>query len=346
MQQGVLAALGAALLFGVGTPASKLLLGPVSPWLLASLLYMGSGIGLAVVRYFNHAARPRFAGSELTWLILAIATGGIIGPVLLMWGLSHMPASGASLLLNAEGVFTALLAWLVFGENMDRRIALGMALVVAGALVLSWPNEARWGDVLPALSVLGACLAWALDNNFTRKVALGDATFIAMAKGLVAGAVNLALALLAGAVLPSAGIVLAAGLLGLVSYGISLVLFVIALRELGTARSGAYFSTAPFAGAAIAVIFLGESVTMPFVVAGLLMAVGVGLHLGERHEHTHAHEAMEHEHEHTHDPGELHHRHAHDEPVVPGTTHSHVHRHEPQTHTHVHYPDAHHGHRH
>ena len=342
-ERGILAALGAALLFGAGTPAAKLLLGPTSPWLLAGLLYLGSGIGLALFRLIRRAEPVRLARSEIKWLVAAIVAGGMIGPALLMWGLSRMPASGASLLLNAEGVLTALLAWFVFRENFDRRIAIGMAFIVAGAVVLSWPREAQLGDALPALAVLGACLAWAIDNNFTRKVSLGDATFIAMIKGLTAGATNLALALIAGAVLPSIEIVVAAGLLGVVSYGASLALFVIALRELGTARTGAYFSTAPFAGALIAIFFLGETVTIQLVAASVLMGIGVWLHLTERHEHTHNHNALDHEHEHTHD---IYHQHFHPEPVSTGTRHTHPHRHEPNTHTHPHYPDAHHDHEH
>lgn len=342
-RRGVLAALGAALLFGASTPFAKLLLGPVSPWLLAALLYLGSGVGLALLRHLGHANPVRLARGEVKWLAGAIVAGGMVAPVLLMWGLARMPAAAASLLLNAEGVFTALLAWSVFRENFDRRIALGMALIVAGALVLSWPREAQWVNLLPALAVVGACLAWAVDNNFTRKVSLGDAGFIAMVKGLAAGTTNLLLALIAGAVWPAAGIVWAAATLGFLSYGLSLVLFVIALRELGTARSAAYFSTAPFAGAVIAVALLGEPVTWPLVAAGVLMVLGVGLHLGERHEHAHLHEATEHEHEHTHD---MHHQHTHAQPVPPGTRHTHPHRHEPQSHTHAHYPDAHHDHRH
>jgi drug/metabolite transporter (DMT)-like permease len=332
-QRGVLAALGAALLFGAGTPAAKLLLGPVSPWLLAALLYLGSGIGLSLFRYLRRGGPVRLAQSELKWLAAAIVAGGMIAPALLMWGLSRMPASGASLLLNAEGVFTALLAWFVFRENFDRRIALGMALIVAGA-------------VMPALAVLGACLAWAIDNNFTRKVSLGDATFIAMVKGLAAGATNLALALIAGAAWPAVEIVLAAGVLGLVSYGASLALFVIALRELGTARTGAYFSTAPFAGALIAILFLGEAVSIQLVGAGVLMGIGVWLHLTERHQHEHLHAPIQHEHEHTHDAYDMHHQHTHAEPVPPGTRHTHPHRHEALSHTHAHYPDAHHDHHH
>ena len=246
------------------------------------------------------------------------------------------------MLLNAEGVFTALLAWFVFKENFDRRIALGMVAIIAGALVLSWPGEARIGEAWPALAVLGACAAWAVDNNLTRKVALADATWIASIKGLVAGSVNLALGLAIGASLPPAPWLAGALLLGLGAYGISLTLFVVALRHLGTARTGAYFSVAPFFGAALAVAWLGEPVTPGLLVAGALMAAGVWLHLTESHDHAHAHHAEEHDHEHEHD---VHHQHEHAEGPVAGS-HSHPHRHEPLIHAHAHFPDAHHRHSH
>jgi len=340
---GVLAALGAAVLFGAGTPVAKLLLGAVSPWLLAGLLYLGSGLGLLLFRTARRSAPVHLSAAEMGWLLAAIAAGGILAPVLLMWGLSGMPASGASLLLNAEGVFTALLAWFLFRENFDRRIAFGMVLIVAGAVVLSWPEDARVTETLPALAVVAACFLWGLDNNLTRKVSLADATFIAMAKGLSAGVVNVALAWIVAPALPSAPIMFAALALGLVTYGVSLVLFVQALRHLGTARTAAYFSTAPFAGAALSIAVLGEPVTANLLVAGVLMGAGVWLHLTERHEHEHTHEPLEHEHEHVHDE---HHQHEHDFPVASGERHAHPHRHEPLTHTHSHFPDAHHRHTH
>ena len=338
---GIWAALGAALLFGAGTPFAKLLLGPVSPWLLAGLLYLGSGIGLAIWRAASRAGTNRLQVAEAGWLAGAVIAGGMIAPALLMWGLVNMPASGASLLLNAEGVLTALIAWFVFRENFDRRIALGMALIVAGALVLAWPEEMAFGSAAPSLAVVGACFFWAIDNNLTRKVALLDASFIAMTKGLVAGAVNTSIALLLGSTLPPLATALAAATVGLMSYGVSLMLFVIALRYLGTARTGAYFSTAPFAGAVIAIVGMGEPVTRDLLIAGALMGLGVWLHLTERHEHMHAHEPLEHDHEHDHDE---HHRHEHSQPVAEGARHSHWHRHEPMTHTHAHYPDSHHQH--
>ncbi|MEJ5060736.1 MULTISPECIES: DMT family transporter [unclassified Pseudomonas] len=341
-QSGVLAALGAAVLFGAGTPLAKLLLNSVSPWLLAGLLYLGSGLGLTLYRLLSRAPSVSLPRHEALWFAGAIAAGGVAGPVLLMVGLTGMPASGASLLLNAEGVFTALLAWFAFKENFDRHIALGMIAIVAGALVLSWPSEAHFAGLWPALAVLAACFAWGIDNNLTRKVSLTDATWIASVKGLVAGSVNLALAFIVGATLPPLPNLAGALVVGFLAYGVSLALFVIGLRHLGTARTGAYFSVAPFLGTLLAVA-MGDPVSLPLLIAGSLMALGVWLHLTERHEHEHRHEAMQHEHEHVHDE---HHQHEHDEPVALGTKHQHWHRHEPMTHSHPHFPDAHHRHDH
>ena len=342
----VLASLAAALLFGAGTPLAKTLLQGTSPWLLAALLYLGSGAGLALMRLVSGAAPTRLAGAEARWLAAAIFFGGVLGPVLLMYGLSSMPASSASLLLNAEAVFTALIAWVVFRENAGARILAGFACIVAGAIVIGWPGTLQWGGWMPAVSVLGACLAWGIDNNLTRKVSLSDASWIAMVKGLAAGATNLVLALAVGARWPGMQAALAAGAVGFASYGLSLTLFVIALRGLGTARTGAYFSVAPFFGAVLAVVWLGEPVTLSLAVAGLLMAAGVALHLTERHEHQHAHEPMSHEHDHVHGAGDTHHGHRHDPPVSSGTRHSHPHEHVPLVHSHPHYPDAHHRHNH
>ncbi len=336
------AALLAAALFGAGTPLAKAMMTGVGPWMLAGLLYLGSGVGLATLRLVRRTPSARLAVGEWPWLIGAVLAGGVVGPVLLMFGLSGMPASGASLLLNAEEVFTALLAWFAFKENFDRRIVLGMLAIVAGALVLSWPGQAQFGSLWPVAAVLGACLAWGIDNNLTRKVSLADATWVAMVKGLAAGSVNLAIALALGASMPPPGLLAGSAVLGFLAYGISLTLFVLALRHLGTARTGAYFSVAPFFGAAVAVALLGDEVTPELLVAGALMALGVWLHLRERHEHPHRHEALEHEHEHEHD---VHHDHH-----VPGEAspvrHTHRHRHAPLAHTHEHFPDEHHRHSH
>jgi len=340
--RGVPASLLAAVLFGAGTPVANLLLGEVSPWMLAGLLYCGSEVGLGLIRLVRRSPPVRLAPREVPFLLGAVVFGGITGPVLLMYGLVGMPASGASLLLNAEGVFTALLAWWVFRENVDRRIALGMAAIVAGAVLLSVPSGANLGTPWPAVAVLAACLSWAMDNNLTRKVALHDATWLACVKGSVAGPVNLLLALTLGAHLPPASSLTSALAVGFVAYGVSLVLFIVGMRDVGTARAAAYFSLAPFFGALLAVA-LGEAVTWSMVMAGLLMGTGVWLHLTERHVHRHRHAPVTHEHWHTDDE---HHQHQHAEPVPAGAWHKHRHSHPALEHSHEHYPDAHHRHQH
>ncbi|MDB5871783.1 MAG: EamA family transporter [Ramlibacter sp.] len=343
---GVAASLAAALLFGAGTPLAKLLLEHASPWLLAALLYLGSGLGLCALRLLRGSPWVRLPAGQAKWLAAAVLAGGVCGPVMLMLGLVDMAASSASLLLNAEAVFTALLAWFIFKENFDRRVALGMLAIVAGGVVLAWPGQLDWPGWRPALLVAGACLTWGIDNNLTRKVSLADASWIAMVKGLAAGTTNLVIALSLGATWPGASVVLAAALVGFASYGASLALFVVGLRELGTARTGAYFSVAPFFGAVLAIGVLGEPLTVPLALAGAFMAAGVALHLAERHQHRHEHEPMEHAHEHLHGAGDPHHDHVHEPPVPDGTRHSHTHRHEPVVHSHAHFPDAHHRHRH
>ncbi|HEY8851071.1 MAG TPA: DMT family transporter, partial [Gemmatimonadaceae bacterium] len=306
-------ALAAALLFGASAPLAKLLLNGTSPQLLAGLLYLGSGVGLGLLwvrrRGLAEGAREtQLARRDLPWLIAAIGFGGVLGPLLLMIGLTRTPASGASLLLNLEGVFTALLAWFVFREHFDRRIALGMLAIVAGGVVLSWEGRLSWGGMIGPLAVVGACFSWAIDNNLTQKVSAGDPVQITMLKGLTAGAVNTAIALSLGASWPATLRVLAALVLGFLSYGVSLVFFVLALRRLGTARTGAYFSTAPFVGALLSLAIFRERPTTFIIVAAALMAVGVWLHFTERHEHKHRHETLEHDHAHVHDE---HHQHVH-----------------------------------
>jgi drug/metabolite transporter (DMT)-like permease len=341
---GVLFAVGAAALFGASTPVIKRLLPSVEPVLMAGLLYLFSGIGLGIYRLVRrNASEARLTRRDLPWLVAAIVCGGVIGPALLMFGLSRTPASSASLLLNLEGVFTVLLAWFVFKENFDRRIAVGMVLITAGAVALSWLGRPELGVPWGALAITGACLAWAADNNLTRNVSAADPVQTAMLKGLCAGTVNTCIALLLGAKLPAVGSLAAVAVIGFLGYGVSLVLFVLALRHLGTARTGAYFSLAPFLGAALSVVWLRESFTAGFIVAGLFMDAGVWLHLTERHEHQHAHDAMEHEHLHHHD---AHHQHTHGPTDPSGEPHSHWHRHRPLTHSHPHYPDLHHRHKH
>jgi drug/metabolite transporter (DMT)-like permease len=340
-------ALLSAALFGVSTPVAKLLLGEVDAWLLAGLLYLGSGVGLAI--WWTAARtrkRPRaeapLTRRDLPWLAAAIAAGGVAGPVLLMLGLQATPASSASLLLNLEGLATMAIAWIVFRENVDRRLLVGAAAILAGACLLSWQGGALALDD-GILLIAAACLAWGIDNNLTRKVAAASPVEIAMIRGLVAGAVNVGIGLARGADLPEVGPLAGSLATGFLGYGVSLALFVLALRHLGTARTGAYFAVAPFFGAAAAVPLAGEPVTAQFAAAAALMATGVWLHLSERHHHEHVHEAMEHSHRHAHDE---HHRHEHAPADPAGEPHTHVHRHGRLVHAHAHWPDLHHRHGH
>jgi drug/metabolite transporter (DMT)-like permease len=347
--KGVTAAILAAVLFGASTPFSKSLLGQINPLMLAGLLYLGSGVGLTlwigfqrlIFRAKNQEAQLGF--KDLPWLAAAILAGGVIAPILLMEGLAVTPASSASLLLNLEGVFTALLAWFVFKENFDLRIMLGMAAILLGGALLSWQSQPELGIPWGAFGIAGACLGWAFDNNLTRKVSAADPAQVAAIKGLVAGTTNVLLAVSIGARLPSTTGLTAAGLLGFLSYGVSLTFFVLALRHIGTARTGAYFSTAPFIGALLSLVVLHEQVSFLFWIAGGLMILGVWLHLTERHAHLHHHEPITHEHLHSHDE---HHQHAHLATDPLGEPHSHLHRHEELTHAHPHYPDLHHRHPH
>lgn len=341
-------ALASAALFGASTPFAKVLLGTTDPWMLAGLLYLGSGIGLLVFRFVRRGISTgreerTLHGQDWAWFGAAILTGGIVGPLLLMFGLALTPASTASLFLTLEGVFTALIAWAVFREHFHGRIGIGMIAISAGAMSLAWSGPISFEGLVGPLLIAGACLAWAIDNNLTRKVSLNDPVQIATIKGLVAGAANLLLSLATGGAIPDLNSVTLAGVAGFAGYGVSLVLFVIALRHIGTARTGAYFSTAPFVGAAIAVVALGEPVTPQILLASVLMGFGVWLHLTEAHAHEHEHEGIVHTHRHQHD---IHHRHEHGPGDPPGEPHVHRHVHALLRHAHTHYPDAHHAHPH
>lgn len=349
-RMAIIYALAAAALFGVSTPAAKGLLGAVHPVVLAGLLYCGAGIGVAILRHlsqraFLHAGarETRLGRADIPWLAGAILAGGIAGPVLLMLGLARTEATAASLLLTFEGAATALIAWFIFRENLDRRVALGMLCLVLGAMVLAWSTTPQLHSYLGPLAIVGACVAWGLDNNLTRKVSLADPLQIVEFKGLIAGPVNLLLGWIGGASLPGAGPMALAALVGFLGYGVSLALFVRGLRDLGAARTSAYFSTAPFLGALVAVLVLGEPATVQLLCAGGLMAIGVWLHVTERHEHEHVHARMTHAHLHWHD---AHHQHEHAPDDPPGEPHAHPHEHGGIRHTHPHTPDMHHQHEH
>lgn len=323
---------------------AKLALAQVGPLMLASLLYLGAGFGLILFRFFGpRSTEAPLARRDFPWLLGAIVCGGMIGPALLMLGLARSEAGTASLLLTLEGVATALIAFAVFREHIGLRNAFGFALIVIGGAALAWRGDFGAPDWIGPVLVAGACVAWGIDNNLTRQIAHADPVAIAMWKGIAAGAANFALALMAGDAVPAplaTSAVLAIGALG---YGASLVFFILALRTLGVARTGAYFGAAPFIGAAASLVIFGESISVFFVVAAILIAAGVVIHLTERHQHEHEHEPMEHAHMHVHDE---HHQHDHAPDDPAGEPHAHWHAHGRLVHAHAHTPDDHHRHQH
>jgi drug/metabolite transporter (DMT)-like permease len=339
----VASGLGAAVLFGVSTPFAKLLLPSSEPFMLAGLLYLGAGIGLTVIAPFRRADReaPLRLG-DLPTLAAMVVVGGIAAPLLLLAGLARLPGGEASLLLNLEAPFTIGIAVLLFGESLSRREVVGAAAVVLGGVALaSGPSEGSM-HVLGALAVGGAGLAWSIDNNLSQRLSLRDPVAVTQVKTLVAGSVNVAVAMSMGNHLPAAmplGGALATGFLG---YGASIVLHLVALRHIGTARQAAYLATAPFIGAVASVPILGERLTWKEAGAGWMMAAGVTVIVRARHGHRHVHEAVLHDHAHAHDE---HHTHQHGQGMPP-EPHSHLHRHEPLAHDHPHRPDPHHRHRH
>lgn len=346
---GYLYAILAAILFGLSTPAAKYLLGEISPWLLAGLLYLGSGLGLSIVIALRYLSQKIYAETPLKkqmwgWLLGATFSGGIIGPVLLMLGLTRISASTASLLLNFESVFTALIAWSIVKEHTDYKLILGMILIVAGGLILAWNGHFYFENLLGSLYIGGACLAWAIDNNLTRFISSMDPLKIVAIKSLGAGITNCALSMLFGAAIPDKIVLLTlGGVVGFIGYGISLICFILGLRHIGTARTSAAFSLAPFIGAAASILFLRDPLSWQLIMAGILMGLGIWLHLREEHSHEHQHESLTHEHKHYHDE---HHQHSHQPQDPVGEPHSHLHTHPPLLHTHPHYPDFHHCHTH
>lgn len=348
LQRHASLALLAAALFGASAPFSKLLLAGLGPFSLAALLYLGSGLGLFVYSQIRRMQSPGrhteapLAGRDFLWLSAAIACGGVAAPVLLLWGLSGIGATQASLLLSTEGVLTVMVSAVIFREHVDARIWMGAALMLLAGTLLSCTPGSDTGISLHALAVVGACALWGADNNLTRPISGADPVAIAMLKGLAAGAANLLLAYGVGEAIPSAGFLVSAMALGSLAYGASLLLYILALRHLGSARAAAHFGAAPFIGAALSSLILGEPWTLALAVACGLMVLATCLILSERHTHAHQHEPMEHTHLHVHD---THHQHGH-APEDGPEPHAHTHRHPALFHAHPHLPDLHHRHRH
>lgn len=342
---GALFGLGAAALFGMSAPISKLLLGQTAPQMLAALLYLGAGIGLLLIRGHRRAQHEApLRKADWPYATAIVITGGVIGPVLMLHGLRQVSGVAGSLLLNLEAPFTIAVAVLFFREHLARREAIAAAIIILGGATLTLERDApSQATLVGALLLAGACAAWAIDNNLTQKLSGKDPMALVRIKTLSAGTMNLLIAFALGQDLPPARILAAATVLGFFSYGASILLDAYALRHLGAAREAAYFATAPFFGAALSIPLLGERLTIARVAAVALMSAGVALLLRAQHGHTHSHEALDHEHRHVHDE---HHQHEHLPTDPPGEPHSHPHRHAALTHEHPHVSDLHHRHEH
>lgn len=351
----IAAALLAAALIGLAAPLAKLLLGEVDPITLAALLYLGSGLGVFLIggvqaargRDRRHTEAPLRRG-DLPWLLGVIISGGVVAPVLLMVSLESVPAATAAVLLNFEAVATTLIAALIFAEPVGRRIWAAMACITLSCVVLSWDPGAVLGFSLPALGILATCVLWALDNNLGQRLSGRDPFQVIAVKGIAAAAITLALAFMLGERLPDLTTASVAMLFGFVSYGgLVSVLFLLALRGMGTARTGSLLAIAPLFGVIFSFAVFPELPEILLFAAAPLMALGVWLLCSENHVHLHHHPALVHEHRHRHD--DRHHDHAHapgDPPLTPAGDHSHSHRHDPLEHDHPHRPDIHHRHTH
>ncbi len=341
-------ALIAALLFGASTPFAKFLLGDIDPILLAALLYLGSGVGLLSLKLFQRIFRVRLEKEaqikkpDYLWLAGAIIAGGIAAPITLLYSLQNTPAATASLLLSFEGVATTLIAFFAFKEAISQRAWLAIAFITLASIFLSININAEWGFSIGALGIIAACILWGIDNNFTRNISAKDPITIVIIKGLVAGSFSLAMAMVLGNKLPSWEVILGALVLGSLSYGASIVLFIHAMRGIGVARTSALFSSAPFAGLLLSLILFREYPSWMFVFAFPLIVIGTLFLVSEKHEHNHFHEMTIHEHAHLHD--DAHHYHDHGDELI--HKHSHIHKHDELTHTHHHLPDLHHRHIH
>ncbi|MDW5563845.1 MAG: EamA family transporter [Methanomassiliicoccus sp.] len=329
-----------AALFGISAPVAKLLVSDIGPVALAGLLYLGAFLGLVLLRVSPLGRNEKetvLKRSELPYLAGSIICGGVIAPILLMTGIASVTGIASSLLLNLEGVATALIAWLAFKEAVGRRTWAALVVMTAAGVLLALDTGGGETSIFGAALIVMAMALWGLDNNLTSKIASTGPQRIAMLKGLVAGTASLSMSFLLGQAPALGPEILAALLLGSLSYGVSLVLFILALGSLGPARTGAFFALGPFIGAVAAVVLLQEMPNLVIVPAGALMALGAYLLLTERHTHLHWHSRVVHEHVHEHGNE---HSHAH-HPEITGP-HSHEHVHEAVLHEHEHSRDGEH----
>ncbi|NLO91024.1 MAG: EamA family transporter [Elusimicrobia bacterium] len=340
-------AIAAAALFGAGTPCSKLLLSGADPLFLAGVFYFSGGLFMLCFpgAIGELALLRRKRGRDAALLGGSVLSGGIAAPVLMLLGLRAIDAASASLLFSLEVAFTALLAGVVFGEHIGRRVIFSALLAVFSGALLAFQGQGLAFN-LGAMLVAASCFCWALDNNLTARVEGISPAAATAAKGLAAGIVNLILwRLVAPGPLPEARVLAGAAAVGAFSYGLSTMLYVVSARQAGAARSQVLFSVNPFIGALISVAVFGAGILSVWQVAaafGMLLALS-GIYT-ENHDHGHAHPAQRHEHSHFHDDG--HHAHPHESGEIAATAHSHMHEHAPLEHSHPHFPDQHHRHSH
>jgi len=340
-EKGIGYALLAALSFGASVPLLKRLGVDAAPVTLAGLLYGGAAVALFLVQLLyasKEASIPRADAPTLAGVAIA---GAVAGPILLLFGLRQASGVAASLLLNLEPALTVALAVTFFREQASGKAAAGIGLLIAAGAMLGLRGLEGGTNVAGFLLLAGACLCWAMDNNLTQRLSLLDPIAVARWKAALGATCTLLLGRVLGEPWPAERIVVSAAAVGAVSYGLSVALAVRSLREIGAARYAALFSAAPFSGALLSTVLLGEHLHSLDLAAAAVMVAGLWLVAKDRHEHLHGHETVEHEHLHVHDE---HHQHVHAEPVE--EPHSHRHRHGPMTHAHPHTPDSHHHHKH
>ncbi len=343
----ILFAVAAATLFGISTPFAKILVEDVEPIALAGLLYLGAFAGLTIYFLTGKALGRGPAGQPLErkdvpWLAGATFSGGFVAPICLMTGLTLTTGFAASLMLNLEGLATAVIAYLFFRENLGWRLGVAVACMTAAGILLSWDSSTSALTLSGPLLLLAAGIAWGVDNNLTRQISGKNPVQISQIKGLVAGSASVSVALLLGFRIPINVGLLFALILGAISYGASLVFFIQALQGLGASRTGTFFSLGPFVGAAASIVLLRDWLGWVMLPAAVLMLVGVAAIAFERHSHLHVHEEVTHTHLHSHDDFAHDHTHA----VGESDRHIHEHTHYAQSHDHVHWPDIHHRHDH
>jgi drug/metabolite transporter (DMT)-like permease len=346
MLSGQFLSILSAALFGISPVLCKMMIGEMSPVLLAGLLYLGSGIGLQLLLFCQRRNSVRELGQislrSRFKLLGAVISGGVVAPLCLTYGIKYGTASEVTLLLNLETVATTAISWLIFKEYIGPRVWTGKILILTAASIIVFRMEGEPSLSLSGLLVVFACIFWGVDNNLTRDVEELPATVLAGIKGLGAGIFTTVAALLFFSGKASGLQIGGALTIGALSYGLSLVLFVEALRRIGSARTSTFFAIGPFIGTLLSVILLGERPPAPYWFAAALMLGGVILLYREKHRHLHSHESIMHHHRHFHDE---HHQHAHEGMDV-GEPHDHIHSHEPITHIHGHWPDIHHRHGH